>query len=179
MPLRPKFAFLSAACACLGAVSAPAAAPEVPSFELDIMPILTARGCNAGACHGKQRGQNGFQLSLLGFDPDFDYFALTREGRGRRVFPGDPERSLLLRKGSAQMPHGGGVRIKAGERDYLTLRRWIAGGMPRRNPGEPKVVRIDVAPTTRSVKPRQAYPLKVLAHYSDGSRRDVTPWTTF
>ena len=43
-------------------------------FELDVMPVLTAAGCNAGACHGKSRGQNGFQLSLLGFDPDFDYY---------------------------------------------------------------------------------------------------------
>ena len=61
-------------------------AGEAISFELDIMPILTARGCNAGACHGKQRGQNGFQLSLLGFDAEFDFVALTREGRGRRCF---------------------------------------------------------------------------------------------
>ena len=45
------------------------------SFELDIQPILTANGCNAGACHGKQRGQNGFQLSLLAFDSDFDFAA--------------------------------------------------------------------------------------------------------
>ena len=79
-------------------------AGEAISFELDIMPILTARGCNAGACHGKQRGQNGFQLSLLGFDAEFDFVALTREGRGRRVFPADSERSLLLRKGAARMP---------------------------------------------------------------------------
>ena len=48
-------------------------ASGVPSFELDVLPILTARGCNQGACHGKARGQNGFQLSLLAFDPDFDY----------------------------------------------------------------------------------------------------------
>src|SRR5690606_38766423 len=52
------------------------------SFELDIQPILSARGCNSGACHGKARGQNGFQLSLLAFDPDFDYEALTVNARG-------------------------------------------------------------------------------------------------
>src|ERR1019366_8620975 len=35
------------------------------TFEKDVQPILARFGCNAGACHGKQRGQNGFQLSLL------------------------------------------------------------------------------------------------------------------
>ena len=55
-----------------------------PDFELDVLPIFTKFGCNAGACHGKQRVQNGFQLSLLAFDPDFDFDTLTKESRGRR-----------------------------------------------------------------------------------------------
>src|ERR687892_723613 len=87
------------------------------SFKLDVMPILTARGCNQGACHGKARGQNGFQLSLLAFDPDFDYSALTQQARGRRVFPAAPERSLILLKASAQLPHGGGLRLEKGGED--------------------------------------------------------------
>src|SRR5947209_5506180 len=57
------------------------------TFEFDVQPLLTRFGCNAGACHGKARGQNGFALSLLGFDADFDYHALVDEARGRRVFP--------------------------------------------------------------------------------------------
>src|SRR5687767_3602698 len=87
-------------------------ATEVPrsrfglvSFELDVMRILTAKGCNQGACHGKARGQNGFQLSLLGFDPDFDFAALTQQARGRRVFPAAPERSLVLQKATASLAH--------------------------------------------------------------------------
>ena len=31
-------------------------------FQNDVMPILTAGACNSGPCHGKARGQNGFQL---------------------------------------------------------------------------------------------------------------------
>ena len=98
---------------------------EPISFELDIQPILTAKGCNAGACHGKQRGQNGFQLSLLGFDSDFDFAALTKEARGRRVFPAVPERSLLLSKPTGQVPHGGGVRMEIDSEDYQVLLGWI------------------------------------------------------
>ena len=75
----------------------PAGSPV--SFELDVMPILTARGYNQGACHGKARGQNGFQLSLLGFDPAFDYAALTQQARGRRVFrAAEPDDTLELRQ---------------------------------------------------------------------------------
>src|SRR6059058_5738924 len=73
------------------------------SFELDVIPILTRAGCNMGACHGKARGQNGFQLSLLGFDRDFDYAAIVSEARGRRVFPAAPEQSLFLRKPTGQV----------------------------------------------------------------------------
>ena len=68
------------------------------SFLNDVMPVLTKFGCNAGACHGKARGQNGFQLSLLGFDPNFDYESLVMESRGRRIFPFAPQKSLLLEK---------------------------------------------------------------------------------
>src|SRR5687768_18100587 len=102
------------------------------TFEKDVQPILARFGCNAGACHGKQRGQNGFQLSLLGFDPDFDYEAITQEARGRRIFPASPENSLLLLKAAGQVPHGGGVRLPLGGPQYEIFRRWIAGGMPRR-----------------------------------------------
>ena len=78
--------------ACLTPAMGPAAdLPRAVTFEHDIEPILARAGCNAGACHGKARGQNGFALSLLGFDADFDYHALAHEGRGRRVFLEAPE----------------------------------------------------------------------------------------
>ncbi|HEX5446152.1 MAG TPA: hypothetical protein VFW87_20155, partial [Pirellulales bacterium] len=78
------------------------------NFELDVMPVLTAAGCNAGACHGKSHGQNGFALSLLGYDPDFDFASIVTDSHGRRVFPAAPENSLLLRKPTLAIPHGGG-----------------------------------------------------------------------
>jgi hypothetical protein len=157
----------------------PTRAEEPVSFELDVQPIMSSRGCNAGACHGKARGQNGFQLSLLGFDPEFDYASLTMNARGRRVFPAAPERSLLLQKPAGEVPHGGGLRLDADGADYEVLRRWIAQGMPRHVEGEPSLVRIDVEPTQRLMRPAEEQPLKVTAHYSDGSARDVTSRTSF
>ena len=57
------------------------------NFENDIVPILSRYGCNTSGCHGKAEGQNGFKLSVFGFDPEADYAAIVHEGRGRRVFP--------------------------------------------------------------------------------------------
>src|SRR3954452_6754906 len=110
---------------------------EVPTFEKDVEPILVRAGCNSGPCHGKSRGQNGFQLSLLGFDPDFDYQAIAEEARGRRVFPAASEKSLFLTKPAGLVPHGGGKKIQPGDPFYQTMLRWLQGGMPRTPASEP------------------------------------------
>src|SRR6516225_2952488 len=68
------------------------------NFTNQIVPIFTKLGCNSGGCHGKASGQNGFKISLLGFEPQVDYDALVKEARGRRVFPAAPDSSLLLLK---------------------------------------------------------------------------------
>jgi hypothetical protein len=149
------------------------------TFERDVLPLLARAGCNAGACHGKARGQNGFQLSLLGFDPDFDFAALTQEGRGRRIFPAAPEHSLLLRKASGQMPHGGGKRLDKGDVPYETLLRWIAAATPRTPADAPILERISVEPAERILANHAEQQLIVTAHYSDKTSRDVTHLTTF
>jgi hypothetical protein len=150
-----------------------------PTFEHDIQPVLTRAGCNSGPCHGKARGQNGFQLSLLAFDPESDHAAIAKEARGRRVFPAAPEFSLLLRKGSAQVPHGGGRRLEPGGAFYETLLRWIADGLPRDPPGAPRVVRIAVEPSERVMAPGASQQVAVTAVYSDGSTSDVTHLAAF
>ncbi|CAN5903894.1 DUF1549 and DUF1553 domain-containing protein [soil metagenome] len=145
-----------------------------PTFEREIQPLLTRFGCNAGACHGKARGQNGFQLSLLGFDPDFDHAAITREARGRRIFPAAPDQSLLLQKAAAAIPHGGGRKLDPDGWAYETFRRWIASGTPRDSQDAPKVESIAVWPTDSLLEPEAGQQLLVTATYSDGSTLDVT-----
>ena len=68
------------------------------NFPNQITPLFTKYSCNGGGCHGKSSGQNGFRLSLLGFEPKEDYEYLVKEGRGRRLFPAAPDQSLLLLK---------------------------------------------------------------------------------
>src|ERR1700691_371759 len=54
------------------------------NFGNQIVPIFTKLGCNSGGCHGKASGQNGFKISLLGFEPETDFMALVKEARGPR-----------------------------------------------------------------------------------------------
>ncbi len=143
-------------------------------FANQIVPILTKNGCNGGGCHGKAAGQNGFRLSLLGFEPHEDYEHLVREARGRRLFPAAPERSLLVTKATAELPHGGGRRIEPGSDDYQLLVRWISLGMPPGAADAPGVERIEVFPDERMLALNAEQQLAVTAHYSDGSTEDVT-----
>lgn len=151
----------------------------VIDFELDVQPIFTKFGCNAGACHGKQRGQNGFQLSLLAFDPDFDFDTLTKESRGRRLSQSQPEQSLLLLKPIGAVPHGGGKRLELNGADFATLRNWVLSGTPRAVANAPKLERISVDPSDAVLGANSQKPLKVVAHYSNGTTRDVTRLSQF
>ncbi len=165
---------------CLGTYAF-AAEPTHPepsstvSFVNDVVPLLTKSGCNTGVCHAKAgTGQNGFQFSLLGFEPREDFEHLVNEGRGRRLFPPAPEESLLLTKATGKVPHGGGVRFEVGSPRYETLLQWIRQGAIYDGDSAPKLTSFTVEPSQGSVNPQQIQQLKAIAHYSDGSQRDVT-----
>ena len=143
-------------------------------FVGEVVPILSKHGCNAGGCHGKASGQNGFRLSLLGFDPKSDYDSLVKEGRGRRVFPPAPSASLFLKKPTAEIPHGGGKKFDVGSPEYNTLTRWIAQGMPYGRGKEPELIGLVVEPTRRIVPRKGKQQLRVVAHHGDGTSTDVT-----
>ncbi|MEX0938776.1 MAG: DUF1549 and DUF1553 domain-containing protein [Pirellulales bacterium] len=152
--------------------------PEV-HFANHITPIFTKHGCNGGGCHGKSGGQNGFRLSLLGFEPPEDYQFLVKEARGRRVFPAAPDRSLLLLKATGQLPHGGGERFTEDSYEYRLMRRWIAQGLPYGAEDAPTVDRIEVFPRERIMDAHAQQQLLVIAHYTDGSTQDVTRMAQF
>jgi hypothetical protein len=157
-------------------VALPASSAEIPtvSFRNDVVPILTRHACNSGGCHGKATGQNGFRLSLLGFESDFDYRALVLESRGRRVFRGAADDSLMLAKATGRVPHGGGRRIEPDSEDYRVLRDWISSGAPGPRLDEPQLERITVTPDRGVLDTASSIDLLITAHYSDGRQQDVT-----
>jgi hypothetical protein len=144
------------------------------NFGNQITPIFTKLGCNSGGCHGKASGQNGFKLSLLGFEPEVDFTALVKEARGRRLLPAAPESSLLLLKATGKVAHGGGKKLDPDSDEYKLIRRWIAAGMPWGKPTDPVVTRISVYPDHRVLTRQNEQQFAVFAHYSDGSIQDIT-----
>ncbi len=171
-------------------------------FRLDIVPVLTRAGCNTGTCHGSSRGKDGFGLSLFGFDPKGDYQRVTRELASRRINLAIPESSLLLEKSIGAVAHTGGKRFEQDSRSYRTIRDWIAQGAvyaPQpsnagekaaadgktndgkdKDPQEVSVARVDLFPpqvVIQGLGKRQ--PLVAIAHYTDGTNRDVTDLGVF
>ena len=168
------------ALACLtAAADEPSFELNQPSFELDVMPILSKAGCNGGGCHGALAGKAGFRLSLFGYDPKSDYLAITRDARGRRIDLADPGTSLLLTKPTTALPHKGGKRLDVGSDDYKLLAAWIEAGCPGPRENEKKLVGIDLGPTESTAAPGQTVAVTVTARYDDGSTRDVTHWARF
>jgi len=148
-------------------------------FENEIQPLLTRYGCNSGGCHGKASGQNGFKLSLFGFDSQADYEEIVDRARGRRVNVATPEQSLLLLKSIGAVPHGGGTRFSPSSQAYEVLKQWISEGAPPASPTAPRLESIRIEPSERSLQSGEQVNLRVMASYSDNQHRDVTKQAAF
>jgi hypothetical protein len=148
--------------------------PSPPSFKQEIIPLFTKYGCNQGACHGKQAGQNGFRLSLRGYAPEQDHEWNTREFLGRRISRTVPDDSLILKKPLGQMPHAGGRLFAENSRAHHLLRAWIESNLPGIVADEPQAVKLEVLPGNRTLVAGQTQSMQARAHFSDGSVKDVT-----
>jgi len=95
------------------------------------------------------------------------------------LFASAADDSLLLAKASGRVPHGGGTRINPGSDDYEVLRDWIRSGAPNSIPGERQLERVTVIPAEAVMSTSSEIVLKVIAHYSDGRKQDVTARSLF
>lgn len=155
-------------------VSGATTTPEI-SFNLDVIPIFTAAGCNAGGCHGQASGKDGFHLSLFGYDPEGDHRSLIEQLPGRRLNFAFPGSSLLLEKAAGAVPHTGGRLIEPDSSAYRQIERWIEAGGPKDHDEVARVTHIELSPPALLLRgPSKEVPLVIRAHYSDGTDRDVT-----
>jgi hypothetical protein len=157
-----------------------AAADRPISFQLDIMPVFMRAGCNTGSCHGAARGKDGFRLSLFGFDPQGDYFRLTRELGDRRINLASPADSLLIEKSIGAVPHTGGKRFDPDSEYNATLLRWLEAGAPNDAGPTAAVLGVDLYPP-KAVLEGEGTTQQFIARarYADGSDRDITSLATF
>ena len=149
-----------------------ASAREEPqlSFVKDVVPIFTMAGCAGSNCHGSIRGQNGFKLSLFGYEPDLDYKAI-----GTRIDRDHPEQSLILLKPTMQKAHGGGLRFPIDSLQYRTILEWVKAGGSYDSAGSPRIASLTVYPQEVTLAGEGAtQQLIATATYTDGTRRDVT-----
>ncbi len=153
--------------------------PREVSFRHEIEPTLTKLGCNQGACHGSQFGKGGFRLSLLGFEPDFDYTQIVKSSEARRLTLFDPTASLLLRKPTLEVAHGGGKKLAADSREYELIRLWLEQGAPGPRDSDATVTALEVFPRHRILEPGAGQELVAMATLSDGTVRDVTDAARF
>ncbi len=145
-----------------------------PSWIQDVNPVISKMGCNAGLCHGAKDGKAGFKLSLRGYDPLFDVRAFTDDIQTRRVNFASPDDSLMLLKMTGAVPHEGRQLAKQHSTYYTTVRSWIAGGA-KLDLNAPKVAKIELVPSNpviQNIGGRQQF--RVVAEFTDGTRRDVT-----
>jgi hypothetical protein len=98
------------------------AAPSLPQFEKDVLPILEAK---CAKCHAGAAPQAALDVRTRA--------TLIKGGSSGAAFlSGEPERSLLVfRIRSGQMPPGG---PKLEDEEIETIRKWIEVGAPAANP---------------------------------------------
>jgi len=150
------------------------------SFVKDIVPIFTKFGCAGSNCHGSIRGKAGFKLSLFGYEPDLDYEAIIKASDGRRVNLGNLEDSLILKKPTFQVPHGGGVRFEKNSLPYNALLEWLRSGARYDSAGSPRLAELSVYPAEQwFVGLKDTQQLIVTARYSDSTTEDVTDKVQF
>ncbi|RMF43637.1 MAG: DUF1549 domain-containing protein [Planctomycetota bacterium] len=150
------------------------ASDETPDFQKHVSPLLGRLGCNGRACHGSFQGQGGFRLSLFGYDFEADYQALLEEGAGRVDLENKLDSLILTKPVDADM-HEGGQRYEHGGWEYWVLRRWIEAGAPFDKQHVQQLQRLEVTPPELLFTAAgQRKPLRVVAHWSDGTAEDVT-----
>ena len=155
-------------------------ASEIPpgevSFDRDVAAILTKAGCNAGACHGAAAGRGGFRLSLYGSRPEFDYRAIVREQQGRRVDLQRPDMSLVLRKPTGDLEHGGGDVLDPDGLAAQQLVRWIEQGAGRKVASPLERFELTVAGDD-ALTVGATIRIDATATFRGEPRRNVTAWT--
>jgi hypothetical protein len=145
-----------------------------PRFSPDVISVLTIKGCNGSGCHGSPAGQNGFKLSLFGYDVEADHDMIVRKHDGRRVDLKNPEQSLLLRKPLFEAPHGGGRLMTRDSEEYKTLVTWLRQGAKAESAAV-RLISLQMYPSEAVLAGEGAtQPAAVVGTLSDGTTRDMT-----
>ena len=119
-------------------------------------------------------------LSLFGYDPEGDHFRITRELGTRRVNLALPEASMLVEKPIETVPHTGGKCFEKDSESWSTLVQWLRDGAPNDPKDIAKPISVEILPKNALMEGAgSTQRMTVIARYSDGTDRDITPLTVF
>jgi hypothetical protein len=147
-------------------------------FDREIIPVLTKAGCNAGSCHGAAAGRGDFRLSLFGSNPAADHRSIVDAFQGRRVNLHQPDRSLLLRKPTGELEHGGGQLFALDASESQIILKWIGQGAQRHAAPPLERLMVTAEQTHFESVPNQTN-VRAEATFADGTRRTITELVTF
>ena len=158
------------------AISVTAMEDSPITFTRDVAAVIGKSGCNLGTCHGSLHGKAGLRLSLRGDDLAFDFDRIVNEFGGRRIDHFVAKESLLLRKATGAVAHQGGRRFAADSESFRQLKQWIEHGASFTEAAP--LVRLQILPEVARIDDKQrSAPTLVVAHFADGTTRDVTRWS--
>ena len=100
---------------------------QTPSFERDVLPILTA---NCLSCHG---GTSIY--TQAGLDLRTAASVLRGSHNGPVVVKGSPEKSVLYQKVSTRAMPPAAFKLTLTDAQIETIRKWIEAGQPVREIG--------------------------------------------
>lgn len=153
-------------------------AKAVSNFSATVQPVLAKGGCAARACHGAEGGQAGFALTLFNVDTTADARAMA--GDSRRVNVQAPDKSLVLLKPTATVPHGGGKRFSSDSAAARALTEWISAGGEVESAEAPFLTDLSIhLPVERFTIVNEQCRVLVTATFSNGVKKDVTGLSVF
>ncbi len=101
----------------------PSAIAQNISFARSVYPVLEKAGC--AGCHNSNGVASATRLHFPAEGTTAEGLNAFGESLVALVDSQHPENSLLFKKPTQRVPHGGGERIKAGSPDEATLLAWV------------------------------------------------------
>ncbi len=142
-------------------------------YENDVASIFATSNCASLDCHGAIVGAGGLKMVLFSGDNLADYQTMFRTSRARVLDLQNMTESLLLKKLSGDIKHGG-TTFKKDSEEYKTLFNWLENGAAFEVAGKLKPAALEVDNNLVVLEIGKSFKPKFTLKYTDLSVKDVS-----